>query len=135
MTSTCRGTAFYRSQCLGYLASIAVIISAVLLQLPTATLSADQSGSGNSGEGEGSSSGSGPPPAPGSVPLNFIFLSSNNPRLRTSGSIPAVDIALEMVNNSGILGKYLLQYTEALDSQVSGDVSLANKVAECKLFS
>ena len=55
---------------------------------------------------------------PGSVPLNFIFLSSNHPSLLTSGSIPAVDIAVEMVAESGILGKYRLQYTEALDSQV-----------------
>ena len=102
------------------LACLAAVLA--VLQLPRATVAAGGSPSG-SGEGDGSSSGGGsstisPAPA-GSVPLNFIFLSSNNPTLRTSGSIPAVDIALEMVEKSGILGKYRLQYTEALDSYVS----------------
>ena len=47
--------------------------------------------------------------------LSFIFLSS---RLRTSGNIPVVDIALEMIADSGILEDYTLRYTAALDSQV-----------------
>ena len=104
------------------LAYTAVLVAMVVLLQPRGTLAAgSSSGSGGGGEGDGSSSGDGTDPA-GSVPLNFIFLSSDNPRLRTSGSIPAVDIALEMVAKSGILGKYRLQYTEALDSQVSGQV-------------
>lgn len=53
-----------------------------------------------------------------SINLTFIFISSNNTRAQTSGSIPAVDIALEMVAESGILGKYKLQYSASLDSQV-----------------
>lgn len=61
-----------------------------------------------------------PSPSPSSTTtLNFIFISSDNPTLRTSGSIPAVDIALEMVHQSGLLGdKYKLAYKPPLDSQV-----------------
>ena len=124
VSSTClrrrRGSTSVGSSGLHYLVCSAVIISVIILQLPSASFAAGSSA--GSGEGrDGSSSGSGT--APGSIPLNFIFLSSDNPRLRTSGSIPAVDIALEMVTQSRILGKYKLQYTEALDSQVSdGDL-------------
>lgn len=103
------------------LAYIAVFVAIVFLLQPRGTLAAGSSSGSGGGGGDGSSSGDGTDTA-GSVPLNFIFLSSNNTRLRTSGSIPAVDIALEMVATSGILGKYRLQYTEALDSQVSGQV-------------
>lgn len=105
------------------LAYTAVFVAIVVLLQPRGTLAAgSSSGSGGGGgEGDRSSSGDGTDTA-GSVPLNFIFLSSDNPRLRTSGSIPAVDIALERVAESGILGKYRLQYTEPLDSQVSGQV-------------
>ncbi|CAI8032232.1 Gamma-aminobutyric acid type B receptor subunit 2 [Geodia barretti] len=125
VSSTClrrrRGSTSVGSSGLHYLVCSAVIISVIILQLPSASFAAGSSA--GSGEGrDGSSSGSGT--APSSIPLNFIFLSSDNPRLRTSGSIPAVDIALEMVTQSGILGKYKLQYTEALDSQCDRTQSL-----------
>ena len=71
-----------------------------------------------SSSSQDASSGDSVAPETDHYELNFIFLSSNNPRLRTSGSIPAVDIALEMVAASGILGKYTLTYSVALDSQV-----------------
>ena len=71
-----------------------------------------------SSSSQDASSGDSVAPETDHYELNFIFLSSNNPRLRTSGSIPAVDIALEMVAASGILGKYTLTYSAALDSQV-----------------
>ena len=103
------------------LAYTAVFVAMVVLLQPRGTLAAGSSSGSGGGGGDGSPSGDGADTA-GSVPLNFIFLSSDNPRLRTSGSIPAVDIALEMVAKSGILGKYRLQYTEPLDSQVSGQV-------------
>ena len=97
------------------LQTLAYTVAMMVLLEPRGTLAVADSGEGG---GDGSSSGSGADTA-GSVPLNFIFLSSDNPRLRTSGSIPAVDIALEMVAKSRVLGKYRLQYTEPLDSQVS----------------
>lgn len=66
-----------------------------------------------------SASGSGSGAEESKIPLHFIFISSNNPRLKSSGSIPAVDIALEMVEESRVLSGYSLQYTVPLDSQVS----------------
>jgi gamma-aminobutyric acid type B receptor len=58
-----------------------------------------------------------PPVEDGSVPLNFVFISSDSEILRTSGSLPAVDFALETVAASKILGKYRLTYSASLDSQ------------------
>ena len=82
----------------------------LLLLLLPCTVQASSNGSGSGDEGEGDTGNS--------FELNFIFLSSDNERLMTSGSIPAVDIALEMVADYGILGKYTLGYSAALDSQV-----------------
>lgn len=52
------------------------------------------------------------------IPLNFILMLSNSSSYNSWGSIPAVDIALEMVEQSGLLGEYKLQYSTPLDSQV-----------------
>ena len=71
-----------------------------------------------SGDGSGAASGEGPGAEETKIPLNFIFISSDNPRLKSSGSIPAVDIALEMVEKSGALPGYSLHYNVPLDSQV-----------------
>ena len=71
---------------------------------------------GRTASGSGSGDGGNAQSTP--IHLNFMFISSNSDSFRSWGSIPAVDIALEMVNASGILGNYLLQYTEPLDSQV-----------------
>ena len=72
---------------------------------------------GVSGSGRGSS-GSEPPPD-GAIPLYFIFLSATSPSINTSGSIPAVDIALRKIDEAGFLAPYRLQYSKALDSKVS----------------
>ena len=91
--------------------AIVYLAAIVALRQP---VKAAESGS-SSGQGSGSGDNSTEP-----IPLYFIFLSSNNPRIKTSGSIPAVDIALEMINNplQPYLGRYSLHYTAALDSQV-----------------
>ena len=52
------------------------------------------------------------------IPLKFILMLSNADSFNSWGSIPAVDIALSMVNESGLLGDYLLTYSTPLDSQV-----------------
>lgn len=61
-------------------------------------------------------SGSGAAPR---IPLNFILMLSNSTSFNTWGSIPAVDIALQMVDESGLLGKYELRHSKPLDSHVS----------------
>lgn len=55
------------------------------------------------------------------TPLYFSFISSIKPNVGFSaaGGIPAVDIALDIINNrNDILANYSLQYTEILDSKV-----------------
>ena len=83
----------------------------VVLASCSAHASSSTSGSGGSG-------GSGAVEAP-HIPLNFILMLSNADSFNSWGSIPAVDIALEMVNKRGLLGNYELQYSTPLDSQVS----------------
>ena len=59
------------------------------------------------------------PPPDGPIPLYFIFLSATSLSINTSGSIPAVNHALEMIDQAGFLAPYKLQYSSALDSRVS----------------
>ena len=64
------------------------------------------------------------PPPDGPIPLYFIFLSATSLSINTSGSIPAVNHALEMVDKAGFLAPYKLQYSSALDSRVSTQLSI-----------
>ena len=53
------------------------------------------------------------------VALNFSYITARTGSYVTAGTIPVVDLALELINNrSDILPNYTLQYTEILDSQV-----------------
>ena len=53
--------------------------------------------------------------------LNFPYITTKTGSFVASGAIPAVDLALELINNrSDILPNYTLQYTEIRDSEVSG---------------
>ena len=53
------------------------------------------------------------------TPLYFLFMTSWSSSANTSGSLPAVDLALDMINgDSSFLPGYQLHY-RALDSQVS----------------
>lgn len=68
------------------------------------------------------------------IPLNFILMLSNSSSYNSWGSIPAVDIALEMVDESGLLGEYKLQYsTPGLDSHVrSFSVHITHTFLVCR---
>ena len=53
-------------------------------------------------------------------PLNILFVVSfGQSGFNSSGVIPAADIALEDINNAGILPGYRLTYDRVRDSQVS----------------
>ena len=54
------------------------------------------------------------------IPLYFSYITTKTGDYVGSGAIPAVDLALEQINNdSSILPNYILQYTDILDSNVS----------------
>ena len=54
------------------------------------------------------------------IPLYFSYITSKTGDYVAGGAIPAVDLALEQINNSSsILPNYTLEYTEILDSNVS----------------
>ena len=54
------------------------------------------------------------------IPLYFSYITTKTGDYVGAGAIPAVDLALEQINNdSSILPNYTLQYTDILDSNVS----------------
>ena len=54
------------------------------------------------------------------IPLHFSYITTITGGFRASGGIPAVDLALEEINNhSDVLVNYTLNYTTILDSAVS----------------
>ena len=54
--------------------------------------------------------------------LHFSYITTKTGGFVSSGSIPMVDFALEQINNrTDILPNYTLNYTNILDSNVSGD--------------
>ena len=55
--------------------------------------------------------------------LHFSYITTKSGGFVSSGSIPMVDFALEQINNrTDILPNYTLNYTNILDSNVSGDI-------------
>ena len=53
-------------------------------------------------------------------PLHFAYITTKTGDFIASGSIPIVDMALEMINErDDILQNYTLNYTDVLDSGVS----------------
>lgn len=98
----------------GLLLSLVVYLATGALQ-PHGAQEANFSGSGDSGMGSATGD---------AIPLNFMFMLSNSDSFNSWGSIPAVDIALGMVNDRpGFLAPYKLQYSKALDSQVCGRIA------------
>ena len=54
------------------------------------------------------------------IPLTFsLILSYGRDGYNSSGTIPAIDLALEHVNSLGVLGEYQLQYSSVKDSRVT----------------
>ena len=53
------------------------------------------------------------------IPLTFsLIVSYGRFGYNSSPSIPAIDLALEHIHNSGVLGEYKLQYSTVKDSEV-----------------
>ena len=53
------------------------------------------------------------------ISLNFSYITTKTGSFVSSGGIPAVDLALEQINNrTSILPNYTLNYTTILDSEV-----------------
>ena len=53
------------------------------------------------------------------ISLHFSYITTKTGSFVISGAIPAVDLALEQINNSTeILPNYTLSYTTILDSEV-----------------
>ena len=58
----------------------------------------------------------------GAIPLNFsLIVSYGRYGYNSSPSIPAIELALEHINNSGVLLDYELQYT-VKDSEVTKSI-------------
>ena len=54
------------------------------------------------------------------IPLHFSYITTITGAFKASGGIPAVDMALEEINNNtDVLRNYTLKYTTVLDSGVS----------------
>ena len=54
------------------------------------------------------------------IPLYFSYITTKTGDYVGAGAIPAVDLALEQINNSSsILPNYTLEYTDILDSMVN----------------
>ena len=52
--------------------------------------------------------------------LKFSYITSKSVGFVSAGGIPAVDLALELINNrTDVLPNHTLSYTNVLDSQVS----------------
>ena len=58
-----------------------------------------------------------PPDASVSNPLYFGLMTSNGGRIKSSGVVHAIQIALDLVNNNSLLGDYTLHYV-LYDTQV-----------------
>ena len=97
--------------------AISLVTCGLLLPCRAQDTSASGGVSPASGSGRGSDGSELPPDGP--IPLYFIFLSATSPSINTSGSIPAVDVALQKIDEAGFLAPYTLRYHEALDSRVS----------------
>ena len=55
----------------------------------------------------------------GKIPLTFsLIVSYGRYGFNSSGNIPAIDLALEHINSSGVLGNYKLQYSTVKNSEV-----------------
>ena len=55
----------------------------------------------------------------GTIPLTFsLIVSYGRYGFNSSGNIPAIDLALEHINSSGVLGDYKLQYSTVKNSEV-----------------
>ena len=55
-----------------------------------------------------------------SISLYFSYITTKTGVYQVAGAIPAVDLALEQINNSSsVLPNYILEYTDILDSMVS----------------
>ena len=55
----------------------------------------------------------------GEIPINFsLIVSYGRFGFNSSPGIPAIDLALEHIHSSGILGEYKLQYSTVQDSEV-----------------
>ena len=53
------------------------------------------------------------------IPIHFSYITAKSGEFLSSGAIPAVDLALEQINNrTDILPNYTLSYTTILDSKV-----------------
>lgn len=53
------------------------------------------------------------------IPITFsLIVSYGGFGYNSSPSIPAIDLALEHINSSGVLGEYKLQYSPVKDSEV-----------------
>ena len=54
------------------------------------------------------------------IPITFsLIVSYGRFGYNSSPSIPAIDLALDHIHNSGVLGEYKLQYSPVKDSEVS----------------
>ena len=57
--------------------------------------------------------------AAGGIPITFsLILSNGSYGYNSSGTIPAIDLALQHINISGVLGEYKLQYSAVKNSEV-----------------
>ena len=55
----------------------------------------------------------------GSSTYKILVLTSSSSMFNTSGVLPAVDLALSLINSSLLLNESTLSYSTVLDSQVS----------------
>ena len=95
-----------RPACSNCTTDMAVAFTAVLLLLLQASISAETSDVAEE-------------------PLYFMFVSSTSSVFNSSGTAPAVDLALEKINGgSSLLSGYTLRYPMPLDSKVSSGVRL-----------
>lgn len=66
--------------------------------------------------------------------LYFAFINTITGNLNTNGSIPAVDMVLDQINNrSDILEDYILSYTNVLDSGVCNYICLCSCILICNI--
>ena len=91
---------------------VLLCISAALWQLCLAGASEGEEGSGEK------------------IPLHFSYITAMTGGFVASGGIPAVDLALEQINNrTDILPNYTLNYTTILDSKVITNCSATDAKA------
>ena len=69
----------------------------------------------------------------GRIPLTFsLIVSYGRYGFNSSGNIPAIDLALDHINSSGVLGDYELQYSTVKNSEV---IDHCPSVALCRSYS